>query len=237
MALHTVNTQAVAKNSQDQPWVVSGWNCYAKISPEENFATFLNSGIFPAKFSPGEIPPPPCISQRTISWGGGMSPPLEIPKLHLPHAHPNRQAHAPFRGRRICQSNCHSKPHSLTTSERACGPTECTAIGIATGLPTPQNTPGENFNPLPQRRNPPPRNYPHRTPPPPLLQSHVTHTHSNVRTCRSAGCRPDTQTALPKTREQQKQGQKQSPSGRLTLFDRAVNQPSTHTRTRLSDHN
>ena len=58
VALHTVNTQAVAKNSQDQPWVFSGGNCYAKISPGENFATFLNGEIFPAKFSPGEIPPP-----------------------------------------------------------------------------------------------------------------------------------------------------------------------------------
>ena len=64
VALHTVNTQAVAKNSQDQPWVFSGWNCYAKISPGENFATFLNGEILPAKFSPGEIPPPLYASCR-----------------------------------------------------------------------------------------------------------------------------------------------------------------------------
>ena len=40
-----------------------GLNCYAKISPGENFATFLNGEfgeIFPAKFSPVKLPPPPC---------------------------------------------------------------------------------------------------------------------------------------------------------------------------------
>ena len=36
-----------------------GWNCYAKFSPGENFATFLNGEIFPAEFSPDEIFPAP----------------------------------------------------------------------------------------------------------------------------------------------------------------------------------
>ena len=31
------------------------WNCSTKISPRETFPSFLNGGIFPAKFSPGEI--------------------------------------------------------------------------------------------------------------------------------------------------------------------------------------
>ena len=32
---------------------------------------------------------------------------LEIPELQLPHAHPHVEAHAPFRVRTICKSNCH----------------------------------------------------------------------------------------------------------------------------------
>ena len=36
----------------------------------QNFATFLNGEIFPAKFSPGEIPPPPpCTGHPGKAWG------------------------------------------------------------------------------------------------------------------------------------------------------------------------
>ena len=38
------------------------------------------------------------------TFAGGTSPPLELPKLQLPHAQPNVQAHAPFT---ICTSKCH----------------------------------------------------------------------------------------------------------------------------------
>ena len=31
-----------------------------------------------------------------IFLGGSISPPLDIPKLQLPHVHPNVPAHAPF---------------------------------------------------------------------------------------------------------------------------------------------
>ena len=43
------------------PGRMEGWNCYAKISPGENFATFLNGAIFPAKLSPDEIFPFPVL--------------------------------------------------------------------------------------------------------------------------------------------------------------------------------
>ena len=50
-----------------------GWNCYAKISPGENYATFLNSEIFPAKFSPGEIFPSPVAPAVTLASLHGSS--------------------------------------------------------------------------------------------------------------------------------------------------------------------
>ena len=36
-----------------------------------------------------------------------ISPPLEMSNLKLHHAHPNMQAHAPFRVRKIYNLNCH----------------------------------------------------------------------------------------------------------------------------------
>ena len=35
----------------------------------ENFASFLNGEIFPAKFSPGEIPPPCTLHCHNVSKG------------------------------------------------------------------------------------------------------------------------------------------------------------------------
>ena len=36
------------------------WDCSAKISPGENFATFLYGEVFPAKASHGELPHTHC---------------------------------------------------------------------------------------------------------------------------------------------------------------------------------
>ena len=57
----------------------------------------LGGGVFVRGLFAGE----------NIMGGGGGLPPLEILKLQLPHAHPNMQAHAPFRVRKICKLNCH----------------------------------------------------------------------------------------------------------------------------------
>ena len=62
VALHTVNIQGVAKNSQYQPWVF-----FRMILLRQNFATFVNGKIFSAKFSPSKISPPPVDRGCTIS--------------------------------------------------------------------------------------------------------------------------------------------------------------------------